>query len=208
MSTNTTNSAQVDIKVQEVNPSEMDYNAAAAQVDPRDALLKRADAMGIKYAPNISTGRLAERVNNHINGITDEGVDEAVAPHYAQVVLTKAELENARRRQVIEEQTQLVRVVITCMNPALNSIESEMFHVSNDYMSDRRVVPFGKPWHITQALYNHIAGLTYQAFRTITTQFGQKKVPFEVAAYGIQVLPPLNNDEIKSIATNQHAQGM
>lgn len=206
--TNTTNNVQVEIKPTEVNVQDVDYNAAADQVDERALLIQRANVLGINFAANISTSRLAERIATHLAGTAEEeGVAAADVPQYAERVMTAKELEDLHRRQVIEDQTALVRVVITCMNPALSELESEMFHITNDYMSDRRVIPFGKPWHVSRALYNHLQGLTYQAFRTITTQFGQKKIPFEVPAYGIQVLPPLTNEEISSIATSQHAQG-
>lgn len=165
--------------------------------DEITVLKARADTMGITYAPNISVETLRKRVNDALNpepmDSTPMSEEDALA---AQMEADRLEL-NA-----------LVRVVITCMNPAKTHLESELFSIHNSVLRDTRVVPFGKPWHVTVGLLNHIRDVKFQGFRDVSTANGTIQAGFNISAYAVEVLPPLTDKERDTIAKKQAGEGL
>lgn len=176
----------------QVNQSPEEYRAS---------LIERANAMGITFAKNISDAALAKRIQDRLTGADADQDDNAEVGDNQVVAKVVDALADERLRQ-----TALVRVIITAMNPSKASLESEIFCVSNDIQTDKRCIQFGKPWHVTQGLLEHIESLTYQAFQIVKTPQGETPVPHEVPAYGIKILPPLSEEELQAIATKQASE--
>ena len=171
----------------------------APVIDELSMLKQRADLMGIKYAPNISLDTLKERVNKAM-------VDAEYPKNQSS-----AEYTNVSDDPYAEERAQqsaLVRVIVVCHDPSKNHLESELLAIENNLVRDKRVVFFGKEWHITRALLESLRDRKYQAFRKLKTAQGEVHKPYLVPAYSIQELAPLTDAELAQIARKQLADGL
>ena len=167
-------------------------------IDELSMLKQRADLMGIKYAPNISLETLKERVNK---AMADEESDPKIQSVGAGVPNDPYAEERA-------QQSALVHVIVVCHDPSKNHLESELLAVENNLVRDKRVVFFGKEWHITRALLESLRDRKYQAFRKLKTAQGEVHKPYLVPAYSIQELAPLTESELAQIARKQLADGL
>ena len=172
----------------------------APVIDELSMLKQRADLMGIKYAPNISLETLKERVNK---AMADEESDPKI-----QSSAVDAGVPNDPYAVERTHQSALVRVIVVCHDPSKNHLESELLAVENNLVRDKRVVFFGKEWHITRALLESLRDRKYQAFRKLKTSQGEVHKPYLVPAYSIQELTPLSDNEIAQIARKQLADGL
>ena len=170
----------------------------APVIDELSMLKQRADLMGIKYAPNISLETLKERVNK---AMADEESDPKIQSVGAGVPNDPYAEERA-------QQSALVHVIVVCHDPSKNHLESELLAVENNLVRDKRVVFFGKEWHITRALLESLRDRKYQAFRKLKTAQGEVHKPYLVPAYSIQELAPLTESELAQIARKQLADGL
>lgn len=171
----------------------------APVIDELLMLKQRADLMGIKYAPNISLETLKERVNKAM--VDAEYPKNQSSAKYANVSDDLYVEERAK-------QSALVRVIVVCHDPSKNHLESELLAVENNLVRDKRVVFFGKEWHITRALLESLRDRKYQAFRKLKTAQGEVHKPYLVPAYSIQELAPLTDAELAQIARKQLADGL
>ena len=171
----------------------------APVIDELSMLKQRADLMGIKYAPNISLDTLKERVNKAM--VDAEYPKNQSSAKYTNVSDDPYEEERA-------QQSALVRVIVVCHDPSKNHLESELLAIENNLVRDKRVVFFGKEWHITRALLESLRDRKYQAFRKLKTAQGEVHKPYLVPAYSIQELAPLTDAELAQIARKQLADGL
>ena len=171
----------------------------APVIDELSMLKQRADLMGIKYAPNISLETLKERVNKAM--VDAEDPKNQSSAKYTNVSDDPYAEERA-------QQSALVRVIVVCHDPSKNHLESELLAIENNLVRDKRVVFFGKEWHITRALLESLRDRKYQAFRKLKTAQGEVHKPYLVPAYSIQELAPLTDAELAQIARKQLADGL
>ena len=171
----------------------------APVIDELSMLKQRADLMGIKYAPNISLETLKERGNKAM--VDAEDPKNQSSAEYTNV----SDDPYAEKRA---QQSALVRVIVVCHDPSKNHLESELLAIENNLVRDKRVVFFGKEWHITRALLESLRDRKYQAFRKLKTAQGEVHKPYLVPAYSIQELAPLTDAELAQIARKQLADGL
>ena len=171
----------------------------APVIDELSMLKQRADLMGIKYAPKISLETLKERVNKAM--VDAEDPKNQSSAEYTNVSDDPYAEERA-------QQSALVRVIVVCHDPSKNHLESELLAIENNLVRDKRVVFFGKEWHITRALLESLRDRKYQAFRKLKTAQGEVHKPYLVPAYSIQELAPLTDAELAQIARKQLADGL
>lgn len=159
-----------------------------------EALKQRATVLGIKFPKNISETRLRELITAELEQNQEEVSEE-----------------DARRQRLAaarKEQKALVRVIISPMNPAKAQLTCEMFSFSNDVFSEKRVIQFGKPWHVPKGMLDDIQSRVYQAFRDIKTPRGVVQESYFAPAYGVQILPPISQEELEEIKKKQMAEGL
>lgn len=171
----------------------------APVIDELSMLKQRADLMGIKYAPNISLDTLKERVNKAM-------VDAEYPKNQSSAKYTNVSDDPYAEERA--QQSALVRVIVVCHDPSKNHLESELLAIENNLVRDKRVVFFGKEWHITRALLESLRDRKYQAFRKLKTAQGEVHKPYLVPAYSIQELAPLTDAELAQIARKQLADGL
>ena len=160
----------------------------------RDSLKALADQQGLTYKENIPTDRLRALVY----GAADE-VDEPVA-------VVEESLADKRLR-IRNTALKLIRVNITCMNPAKAAYTGELFTIGNSIIPTiTKMVPFGTPegYHIPQILLDHIKGKEFQTFIPKKGKNGIDTVTSKcIREYAVEILPSLTPTEIQEIAKLQ-----
>jgi hypothetical protein len=208
----TTNS---DVQAQEeLNSAEADQTLDLPEVSEMDSLKERANLMGIKFSPIIGLDKLRAKVNATVTGEAEDNVEEekpageqkkeVVAPKTAQQLL------NERRRKCNEEARKLVRIVLISKDPLKREWEGEYFTVSNGLIGTvKRLVPFDNEngWHVEQVIVDMLRDKQVQLFKTVKLENGDKiRQGYMSKAYTVEVLPPLTEDELAELATQQAAR--
>lgn len=163
-------------------------------ISERDSLKALADQQGLTYKDNIPTDRLRALVY----GATDE-VGEPVAVVEESLADKRLRIRNAALK--------LIRVNITCMNPAKAAYTGELFTIGNSIIPTiTKMVPFGTPegYHIPQILLDHIKGKEFQTFIPKKGKNGIDTVTSKcIREYAVEILPSLTPTEIQEIAKLQ-----
>jgi len=169
--------------------------------DELTLLKERADMMGIKYHPAIGVKSLKEKLDEELSG-KKESDGEVVVGKGEESILER----NARLRK---EANQLVRIQLTCMNPAKNTWKGDFYEVSNSVIgSIKKFVPFNVEedgYHVPAVSLKMLKRKKFQKFYEI--QKGRHKVKKSklVPEFGITVLDPLTREELKKLAQVQAA---
>lgn len=162
-------------------------------------LKQRADQIGVAYSPNIGLDTLRQRVDDKLAGKVT-APEEDVAPPKEGQTETKIQRRNRLRR----EAEKLIRVRLTCMNPAKRDYQGELITVGNSILGTyRKYIPFGVDWHVPQIMLNMLKERKYQVFRKEKARGVEHKVAEFVPEFAIQELPPLTPEELKSLAQRQ-----
>ncbi len=181
-----------------------------------DILKQKADLMGITYKANIGIEALRNKVNAKLAGTedrTDENGNEI--PDAAEVPppkkLSKEEQEQVIRDDMRSNQMALVRVRISCLNPAKAQIKGEIITVANRYLGTvRKFVPFGEAtdngYHIPRVLLDELKSRKFNSISTKKGPNGQQ-LPVQrlVPEFAIEELEPLSQEELNKLAAAQMA---
>lgn len=152
----------------------------------RALLQERADKMGIKYSPNIGLETLKERIHEKL---------KEEEPEYGN------ELENARKECV-----KLIRVSVTSLDNSKVQLDGEYFKVANGVCSVARYIPFNTPWHIEKILYDTLKEKKVQQVKSAPKGSAITQKSVISPAYAIEVLDPLTDKELESLANSQKAR--
>lgn len=169
--------------------------------DELTVLKERADQMGLKYHPSISAEKLREKIAAHL---ADAPVpDEAPAEQPAVVQETEAQ----KRNRIKQEALKLVRIRVTCMNPAKKDWEGEIFTFGNNAVgSVKKYVPFNadEGWHVPNCIYQMMKDRMCQVFVTDKSRNGVTiRKGKLIREFAIEVLPPLTQEELDELARRQ-----
>lgn len=165
--------------------------------DELATLKSRADMLGVKYHPSISLEKLREKINASLESETkNEGTG-----------IGAAETEAQKRLRLMQEATKLVRIRVTCMNPAKKEWEGEIITVGNAGVgTHKKYIPFNadEGWHVPNIIYQALQERQCQVFVSTKTKNGvtmrQGKL---IKEFAIEVLPPLTEEELKDLAQRQ-----
>lgn len=156
-----------------------------------EQLKAQADEMGLVYAKNVTTKTLKNMIARELLKQSGEDDSEEI-------------------KQVENENLKLRHVIITPMDSLKRGMSHETFSVGNAVLGTiTRVVPFGQPWLIEQALYNHIKEKEFHLMTTVKDTMNPLKETVEsrlVPAYTIQDLPLPTEAEIAELAKRQAAR--
>ena len=160
-------------------------------VDELTALKARADMMGVKYHPSISLEKLKEKITAHMNAGEDKPTAE---PEMDRAALQKSA-------------SELMRIRVTCMNPAKKEWEGEIFTVGNSVVGTfKKYVPFNadEGWHVPRIIYEQLKDRECQVFTTVRDSRGNSTRKGKlIKEFAIEVLPNLTEEEIKELAQRQ-----
>lgn len=111
----------------------------------------------------------------------------------------------------MKEATKLVRIRVTCMNPAKKEWEGEIFTVGNSVIgTHKRFVPFNadEGWHVPQIMLDMIKNRECQVFITEKSKHGVSVRRGKlIKEFAVEVLPPLTEEELKDLAQRQAMAG-
>ncbi len=161
-----------------------------------DLLKERAKRMGINFHPSIGIDTLKEKMEEH------------TGEKKAKVVVAEPEKEtipqrNARMRK---EANRLVRIRLTCMNPARKNWPGEIISVSNSAIgSIKKFIPFNADagWYIPKVLLHVLQERVFQSFYTVSVEGQKVKRTKLVKEFAIEMLPDLTVKELKDLAIKQ-----
>lgn len=170
--------------------------------DELAALKARADMMGISYHPSIGLEKLREKVNAAVAGDAEKQETPVEQPAAAG-----AETESQRIKRLKEDAHKLVRVRITCMNPAKTEWPGEIISVGNAVVgSVSKFIPFNaeEGWHVPNIILQHMKERMCQVFTTITDSRGNKTRKGKlIREFAIELLDPLTPEELHDLAQRQ-----
>lgn len=168
--------------------------------DERAALEARAKVLNISYHTNISTEKLRERVNAAISGTREEDSERPA----------KDESDVARRSRLKKKASRLIRVRIHCNDPAKKDWPGEYITVGNNAVGTyRKYVPYNQdePFHLPEIIVNALREKRVQVFATKKSKNGiPVRESKSIAAYAIEVVQPLTEEELAQLANSQMAR--
>lgn len=172
--------------------SEVDTDLPVA--DELTALKERAELMGVKFHPSISLEKLREKVN------------AALAPE-AEAANAAPETKKISRLEAQRKASELVRIRVTCMNPAKKEWEGEIFTVGNATVGTfKKYVPFNadEGWHVPRMIFDQLKERQCQVFVTSKDKRGNTtRVGKLIKEFAVEVLDPLTEEELKDLAQRQ-----
>lgn len=178
--------------------------------DELSALKARADMMGISYHPSIGLEKLREKVNAAVTAT--EPVVETPAPVAAPVQAQPAVETHAQRvNRLKKDAGRLIRIRLTCMNPAKAEWPGEIISVGNASVgSFSKFVPFNaeEGWHVPHIIYKALVDRQCQVFVTTTDTRGNKTRKGKlIREFAIEILPDLTAEELHDLAQRQAMSG-
>jgi hypothetical protein len=169
--------------------------------DELSTLKARATLLGLTFHPSIGLDKLREKVAEALASTDPAPV--------AQKVAAAPVLETAGQRRVRQKRTALalVRIRVTCMNPAKKEWDGEIFTVGNATLgSVRKFVPFNadEGWHVPHVIYEVMKDRQCQVFVTSKDARGNVMRKGKlIKEFAIEVLDQLTQAELDEMARRQ-----
>lgn len=176
--------------------------------DELASLKDRAKLMGLTFHPSISAEKLREKIAKALEGEAP-AEDAAAAPAVAAKAEAKSAEESPAQKRVRlkQEALKLVRIRVTCMNPAKAEWEGEIFTAGNTAIgSVKKFVPFNadEGWHVPYVIYQQLQQRQCQIFVTTKTKNGVAVRKGKlIKEFAIEVLPELTKEELEELARRQ-----
>ena len=172
--------------------------------DELTTLKERATLMGLKFHPSISLDKLREKVNAATDE-SDEPASEGVSANVVAPVIE--ETMNQKRNRLKKEALALVRIRLTCMNPAKAEWEGEIFTIGNALIgSVKKFVPFNADdgWHVPTIILQQLQERQCQVFVSAKDARGNNVRRGKlIKEFAIEILPPLTKEELEELARRQ-----
>lgn len=188
--------------------------------DELGMLKQRARMMGITFSNNISVETLKAKIQEKMDGKSDDApkIDElgddnppTLQDPEAPVPAPKETL----RQKVKREGMKLVRCRIMNLDPKKKDLPGEIFTVANEYIGTvRKFIPFGEVtengYHVPQCIFDMMKGRKFLNIRTYKDRRNNNQIRVEqnwAPEFALEVLPPLTKEEIAKLAAAQAAAG-
>lgn len=190
--------------------------------DELSALKARADMLKISYHPSIGLEKLREKVNAALAAdgpVAPDTPENSSQPPADTETKTETqtnpevaaapakESDGEKRARLKREANELVRIRVTCMNPAKKDWKGEIFTVGNSLVgSFKKYVPFNADdgWHVPRIILKQIQERQCQIFVNEATQGGvTKRKGKMIKEFAVEILPPLTQKELDELARRQ-----
>lgn len=187
--------------------SENQMDSSEVTQDELAALKSRADLLGIQYHPSIGVEKLREKITaatSETKTFQETGTFEKLP----ESKVTVAESLNERRARKKKEANELIRIRVSCMNPAKKEWDGEIITAGNSVVgSFTKFIPFNadEGWHVPRIIYNQLIDRMCQIFVTVKDpKTGQSTRKGKlIKEFAIEVLPALTPQEIHDLAQRQ-----
>ena len=182
---------------------------------------------GIKMHFNTKREKLENALNN-VDGITTDSdisitskgqTDEELAKEMGVTMLTDDDIVdfqyNGHELEGLREQNamKLIRVIVRSNNPLKRDHTGEIFTVGNKVINGgkpvKKYIPYNNEegWHIPNILYEHLMAAECQIFKKVTRNGQDFMEPTNIKAFNVEILSPLNKEEIEKLVIKQKATG-
>ena len=190
-----------------------DTNDNVPVQDELTTLKARADLMGVTYHPSIGVDKLREKVTAALAG---KPAEPAAAPTVVVAAAptqgAEAETPGQRKQRLKREANELIRIRLTCMNPAKKDWPGEIITVGNSLVGSlKKFIPFTGAedgWHVPRIMLKALQDRQCQVFSTSRSKNGvtvrQGKM---IREFAIEVLPNLTPEELHDLAQRQAMAG-
>ena len=175
-------------------------------------LKARADMLGLQYHPSIGLEKLRDKVAAAIAGTPpDTATTDAFVDSLAKVLAPAPvpETPNEMRARHKREATKLIRIRVTCMNPAKKEWEGEIFTAGNSAIgSVKKFVPFNADdgWHVPNIILQVMQDRMCQIFHSAIDSRGNKGRKGKlIREFAIEIMPSLTEAELAELALRQAA---
>lgn len=189
---------------QAVEVQDVDNSVDLPVPDELETLKGRASLMGISFHPSVGVAALRKKIEAALADETAEVEEEDEAPVVAgEVEETVAEYRHRKR----QEANRLVRVRITCMNPAKRELDGEIFTIGNGIVGTfRKFVPFNVEdgWHVPHIILEQIQERQCQIFVPVKDARGNvTRAGKLIREFAVEILPELTHEELAALAQRQ-----
>lgn len=172
-----------------------------------DNLKERAKLLGLKFHPSIGADALREKLREFQAAVEVDASDSPKVDSPAPSARPAVETSGQKIARIKAAAEKLVRVRITCMNPAKKDWQGEIFTVSNRAVGTlKRFVPFNadEGWHVPQMMLDVLRARECQIFVKEKSRLGvEVKRGKLIREFAIEIMDPLTTDEISELARRQ-----
>jgi len=211
-------------------------NSAALEAQDLEAAKAEADRTGVKYHPSAKAETIRKKIAEHVakqqtnepqkeavpvadeamvasDGFVIHRTPDGLVDKSKHVMSHPTKMHPKLRRALKMEALELIRIKITCMNPAKKEMKGDFFTFQNALVGTvRKFVPFNTAhadaYHVPRCIYDLLQSKKFQSFSKIKSVKGvdiqQGRL---VKEYAIEILPKLNKEELNEIAKIQRAMG-
>lgn len=175
--------------------------------DELTTLKARAEQLGISFHPSIKLEKLRDKINAKLEGDSEEEEEEEAEEVVVAAGVLKGETQSELRLRKRKEASELVRIRVTCMNPAKKEWDGEILSAGNSAVGTfKKYVPFNNEdgWHVPRIIYNQLLERKCQIFVTDKDGRGNKvRKGKMIREFAIEVLPQLTPAELRDLAQRQ-----
>ena len=179
-----------------------------------EALKAKADELGVKYHHMAGEAKIQAAIDAHLeeNGLetADEfngiPVNKDMVKDGKIVPMTSEEYRKKYLPDRKKNLNRLIRVRVTCMNPAKRDWEGEIISVgSAKHGTFKKFVPFdGREWHIPKVIYDEMVGRECTVWSNGKDSRGRTiRKGRLVPEFSIQVLDPMTKQELETLKKQQ-----
>ena len=209
-----------DDQTQNGNDNGTDELEGLQKPDELGMLKQRARMMGITFSNNISVETLKAKIQEKMDGKSDDTlkIDELGDDNPPTLQDPEAPApapKETLRQKVKREGMKLVRCRIMNLDPKKKDLPGEIFTVANEYIGTvRKFIPFGEVtengYHVPQCIFDMMKGRKFLNIRTYKDRRNNNQIRVEqnwAPEFALEVLPPLTKDELGRLAAAQAAAG-
>lgn len=180
--------------------------AAAFEAETKKLVREQGKIMGLKFAPNASLDTMVSELKAARELILS---DPAPAPALAGTESSQEAKAFEAQKELRLDLLRLVRIKISCLNPAKSDLPGEILTVHNDVVGTiKKFVPYneaGEAYHVPNIL---LKMLQRKQFLQIKDPPKGSRAPATkrlVKEYSIEVLSPLTEKELEALRKAQNA---
>jgi len=184
--------------------------------DELKALKARADLMKISYHPNIGVDKLRAKLQEQLDKSPEQlALEKDTIPSANQNFDSPDKNQHAKRETPAERKirerkkaSRLIRIRLSCMNPAKKAWNGEVFTVSNSVAgTHKKFVPFHAPngWHVPEIMVGMIKDRKFVEHYIAGKDAKGRDIKRHrlVPEFVVAELPPLTPEEIQELKVQQ-----
>jgi len=209
------------------------YKGRKSTFEERE-LRKKAKELGIKVHPRTGAARLKEMINEHLQTMIETpqetlngSISPSQTPTYPGVpdysekpsqglprasdasveYMTQEEYERRHFNEAKRNAGRLVRIRLTCMNPAKKNWTGEIISVGSAKLGTyKKFIPFNmeEPYHVPWIIYQYLKDRQCRVGHIVKLPDGREVNRYKlIPEFAVELLPPLTKKELEELKQRQ-----